>query len=72
MVAGHSMPPPRNTVSGKYVLAAALGLSLFIAIGVMLIALATRRPPAPPPMPRNDAPRSEGLPVAAQRLELLA
>lgn len=72
MVPSLSMPPPRNTVSGKYVLAAALGLSLFIAIGVMLIALATRRPPAPPPMPRHDAPRSEALPVAADRLELLA
>lgn len=48
--------PPRNTLSGKHVLFAALGLSLFIAIGVMTIALVTRRPPAPPPMPRNDAP----------------
>lgn len=50
------MAPPRNTVSGKYVLAASLGLSLFIAVGVMLVALVTRRPPAPPPMPRSDQP----------------
>lgn len=52
----HSMPPPRNMVPGKYVLAAALGLSIFITVSVMVVALATRRPPAPPPMPRSDQP----------------
>ncbi len=57
---GRATMPPRNTVSGKRVLAAALGLILFIAVGVMLIALVTRRPPAPPPMPRHDAPPTHG------------
>jgi hypothetical protein len=46
----------RQTVKGKYVLAAALAVALFFSVGVMFIALMTQRPTTPPPMPRTDTP----------------
>jgi hypothetical protein len=46
----------RQTVKGKYVLAAALAVALFFSVGVMIIAVMTQRPATPPPMPRTDLP----------------
>jgi hypothetical protein len=47
---------PSKTLSGKQVLVAVLGLTLTLSVGVMLIAIVTQRPAAPPPMPRSDTP----------------
>lgn len=56
------MPPRYEPLSGKKVLLAVIALAVFIAVGVMGIALVTRRPPAPPPMPRQDEPVTQPAP----------